>query len=140
VLILQHFGIWSILSGNWFTIKTLGPIVSDKLPAGHFRSVCNLYFWFHPVTNEFYVQAEPFWWLGACAFHDGNKGQFSYAWRILHSCRNSWRKYGVMVEEYSFHNEGAAMVNFKVAMGSTVLSRWWLFLTELLGYSSNLGV
>jgi hypothetical protein len=27
-------------------------------------------------------------------------------------------KYGVMVEEYSFHNKAAAMVNFKVAMGS----------------------
>lgn len=102
-------------------LKTLGPIVPDKLPAGHFRSVCVTYIsGLHPVTNEFYVQAEPLsggW--GACAFHDGNRGQFSYAhgesYNIPAETRE--RKYGVIVEEYAFHNEEGGYGEFQGGNG-----------------------
>jgi N-methylhydantoinase B len=124
-------------------LKTLGPIVPDKLPAGHFRSVCVTYIsGFHPVTNEFYVQAEPLsggW--GACAFHDGNKGQFSYAhgesYNIPAETRE--RKYGVMVEEYSFHNEGGGYGEFQGGNGQyltfKVLSDEAFLTGAFLGYS-----
>jgi N-methylhydantoinase B len=124
-------------------LKTLGPIVPDKLPAGHFRSVCVTYIsGFHPVTKEFYVQAEPLsggW--GACAFHDGNKGQFSYAhgesYNIPAETRE--RKYGVMVEEYSFHNEGGGYGEFQGGNGQyltfKVLSDEAFLTGAFLGYS-----
>lgn len=124
-------------------LKTLGPIVPNKLPAGHFRSVCVTYIsGFHPVSNEFYVQAEPLsggW--GACAFHDGNKGQFSYAhgesYNIPAETRE--RKYGVMVEEYSFHNEGGGYGEFQGGNGQyltfKILSDEAYLTGAFLGYS-----
>lgn len=106
-------------------LKTLAPIVPDKLPAGHFRSVCVTYIsGIHPETKEFYVQAEPLsggW--GACKFHDGNRGQFSYAhgesYNIPAEIRE--RKYGVVVEEYSFHNEGGGYGEFQGGNGQNLV-------------------
>lgn len=106
-------------------LKTLAPVVPDRLPAGHFRSVCVTYIsGLHPETNEFYVQAEPLsggW--GACKFHDGNKGQFSYAhgesYNIPAEIRE--RKYGVVVEEYSFHNEGGGYGEFQGGNGQYLI-------------------
>ncbi|WP_291285962.1 hydantoinase B/oxoprolinase family protein [Flavobacterium sp.] len=124
-------------------LKTLGPIVPDKLPAGHFRSVCVTYIsGFHPVTNEFYVQAESLsggW--GASAFNDGNKGQFSYAhgesYNIPAETRE--RKYGIMVEEYTFHNEGGGYGEFQGGNGQyltfKVLSDEAFLTGAFLGYS-----
>ncbi|WP_264532326.1 hydantoinase B/oxoprolinase family protein [Flavobacterium sp. N502540] len=124
-------------------LKTLGPIAPDKLPAGHFRSVCVTYIsGFHPVTNEFYVQAESLsggW--GASAFHDGNKGQFSYAhgesYNIPAETRE--RKYGIMVEEYTFHNEGGGYGEFQGGNGQyltfKVLSDEAFLTGAFLGYS-----
>ena len=105
-------------------LKTLAPLVPDKLPSGHFRSVCVTYIsGLHPDTNEFYVQAEPLsggW--GACKYHDGNRGQFSYAhgesYNIPAEIRE--RKYGVIVEEYSFHNEGGGYGEFQGGNGQNL--------------------
>ncbi|HAY3535755.1 hydantoinase B/oxoprolinase family protein [Elizabethkingia anophelis] len=124
-------------------LKTLGPIVPEKLPAGHFRSVCVTYIsGVHPVTNEFYVQAEPLsggW--GACAYHDGNRGQFSYghgeSYNIPAETRE--RKYGVMVEEYAFHNEGGGYGEFQGGNGQyltfRILSEEAFLTGAFLGYS-----
>jgi N-methylhydantoinase B len=124
-------------------LKTLGTILPDKLPAGHFRSVCVTYIsGFHPVTKEFYVQAEPLsggW--GACAFHDGNRGQFSYAhgesYNIPAETRE--RKYGVRVEEYSLHNEGGGYGEFQGGNGQylifQILSDEAYLTGAFLGYS-----
>jgi N-methylhydantoinase B len=124
-------------------LKTLGPVVPDKLPAGHFRSVCVTYIsGIHPVSNEFYVQAEPLsggW--GACAFHDGNRGQFSYAhgesYNIPAETRE--RKYGVVVEEYAFHNEGGGYGEFQGGNGQNltfkILSEEAYLTGAFLGYS-----
>ncbi|WP_417444088.1 hydantoinase B/oxoprolinase family protein [Joostella sp.] len=124
-------------------LHTLGPIVPEKLPAGHFRSVCVTYIsGKHPVTNEFYVQAEPLsggW--GACAFHDGNRGQFSYAhgesYNIPAETRE--RKYGVIVDEYAFHNEGGGYGEFQGGNGQyltfEILSEEAFLTGAFLGYS-----
>ncbi|MDV2448091.1 5-oxoprolinase [Elizabethkingia anophelis] len=124
-------------------LKTLGPVVPEKLPAGHFRSVCVTYIsGIHPVTKEFYVQAEPLsggW--GACAYHDGNRGQFSYAhgesYNIPAETRE--RKYGVMVEEYAFHNEGGGYGEFQGGNGQyltfRILSEEAYLTGAFLGYS-----
>jgi N-methylhydantoinase B len=124
-------------------VKTLAPIVPNKLPAGHFRSVCVTYIsGIHPRTGEFYVQAEPLsggW--GACAFHDGNRGQFSYAhgesYNIPAEIRE--RKYGVMVEEYSFHNEGGGYGEFQGGNGQNlvfkILSEEAFLTGAFFGYS-----
>jgi len=124
-------------------LKTLGPIVPEKLPAGHFRSVCVTYIsGIHPVTNEFYVQAEALsggW--GACAFHDGNRGQFSYAHGESHNipAETRERKYGVIVEEYSFHNEGGGYGEFQGGNGQyltfKILSEEAFLTGAFLGYS-----
>lgn len=107
--------------------RTLAPIVPDKLPAGHFRSVCVTYLsGIHPQTGEFVVQAEPLsggW--GACATHDGNRGQFSYAhgesYNIPTEIRE--RKYGVMVEEYALHNEGGGYGEYQGGNGQNLVFR-----------------
>ena len=124
-------------------LKTLGPIVPEKLPAGHFRSVCVTYIsGIHPVTNNFYVQAEALsggW--GACAYHDGNRGQFSYAhgesYNIPAETRE--RKYGVLVEEYAFHNEGGGYGEYQGGNGQNlifkVLSEEAYLTGAFLGYS-----
>lgn len=106
-------------------LKTLAAVVPDKLPAGHFRSVCVTYIsGMHPETNDFYVQAEALsggW--GACAFHDGNRGQFSYAhgesYNIPAEIRE--RKYGVLVDEYSLHNEGGGYGEFQGGNGQNLV-------------------
>lgn len=123
--------------------KTLGSIATERLPAGHFRSVCVTYIsGIHPVTNEFYVQAEPLsggW--GACAYHDGNRGQFSHghgeSYNIPAETRE--RKYGIMVEEYTFHNEGGGYGEFQGGNGQyltfKILSEEAFLTGAFLGYS-----
>lgn len=80
------------------------------LPAGHMRSVCATFIsGMHPDTNEFFIQAEPLaggW--GAGAKHDGNRGQLSCgsgeSYNIPIEIREM--RYGLMVDQYAFHNEG----------------------------------
>ena len=101
--------------------KTLAPLAPDRIPAGHFRSVCATYIsGIHPDSGEFFVQAEPLvggW--GAAAQHDGNKAQFSYAhgdsYNIPVEIRE--RKAGVMVEQYTMHNEGGGYGEFQGGNG-----------------------
>lgn len=105
-------------------LKTLAPVVPDKLPAGHFRSVCVTYLSGHyPDTNEVYVMAEALaggW--GGTNFNDGNVGQFSYAhgesFNIPAEIRE--RRYPVEVEEYALHNEGGGYGRYRGGNGQVL--------------------
>jgi len=104
--------------------KILAPLVPDKLPAGHLRSVCATFIsGIHPDTNEFYIQAEPLaggW--GASNSHDGNRGQLSCgsgeSYNIPVEIREM--RYGIQVEQYAFHNEGGGYGEFQGGNGQYV--------------------
>ena len=101
--------------------KILAPLIPDKLPAGHLRSVCATFIsGIHPDTNQFYIQAEPLaggW--GASAIHDGNRGQLSCgsgeSYNIPIEIREM--RYGIQVEQYAFHNEGGGYGEFQGGNG-----------------------
>jgi N-methylhydantoinase B len=101
--------------------KILAPLIPDKLPAGHMRSVCATFIsGIHPDTNQFYIQAEPLaggW--GASANHDGNRGQLSCgsgeSYNIPIEIREM--RYGIQVEQYAFHNEGGGYGEFQGGNG-----------------------
>lgn len=104
--------------------KILAPLIPDKLPAGHLRSVCATFIsGMHPDTNQFYIQAEPLaggW--GASATHDGNRGQLSCgsgeSYNIPIEIREM--RYGIQVEQYAFHNEGGGYGEFQGGNGQYV--------------------
>ena len=101
--------------------KILAPLIPNKLPAGHMRSVCATFIsGIHPDTNQFYIQVEPLaggW--GASATHDGNRGQLSCgsgeSYNIPIEIREM--RYGVQVEQYAFHNEGGGYGEFQGGNG-----------------------
>lgn len=101
--------------------KILAPLIPDKLPAGHLRSVCATFIsGIHPDTKQFYIQAEPLaggW--GASATHDGNRGQLSCgsgeSYNIPVEIREM--RYGIQVEQYAFHNEGGGYGEFQGGNG-----------------------
>ena len=101
--------------------KLLAPVIPDKLPAGHLRSVCATFIsGIHPDTRQFYIQAEPLaggW--GAAATHDGNRGQLSCgsgeSYNIPIEIREM--RYGIQVEQYAFHNEGGGYGEFQGGNG-----------------------
>ncbi|WP_430967827.1 hydantoinase B/oxoprolinase family protein [Spongiimicrobium sp. 2-473A-2-J] len=104
--------------------KILAPLIPDKLPAGHLRSVCATFIsGMHPDTDQFYIQAEPLaggW--GASATHDGNRGQLSCgsgeSYNIPIEIREM--RYGIQVEQYAFHNEGGGYGEFQGGNGQYV--------------------
>ena len=101
--------------------KILAPLIPDKLPAGHMRSICATFIsGIHPDTKQFYIQAEPLaggW--GASANHDGNRGQLSCgsgeSYNIPIEIREM--RYGIQVEQYAFHNEGGGYGEFQGGNG-----------------------
>jgi N-methylhydantoinase B len=101
--------------------KVLSEAIPGLLPAGHLRSVCATFIsGMHPDTNEFYIQAEPLaggW--GASHQHDGNRGQLSCgsgeSYNIPIEIREM--RYGLMVEQYAFHNEGGGYGEFQGGNG-----------------------
>ncbi|SOD12736.1 hydantoinase B/oxoprolinase family protein [Pedobacter xixiisoli] len=104
--------------------KILAPLIPDKLPAGHLRSVCATFIsGIHPYTNEFYIQAEPLaggW--GASKSHDGNRGQLSCgsgeSYNIPVEIREM--RYGIEVQQYAFHNEGGGYGKFQGGNGQYI--------------------
>lgn len=89
--------------------RILADAVPGLLPAGHLRSVCATFIsGMHPDTGDFFIQAEPLaggW--GAGHNHDGNRGQLSCgsgeSYNIPIEIREM--RYGLMVNQYAFHNE-----------------------------------
>jgi len=104
--------------------KILAPMIPDKLPAGHLRSVCATFIsGMHPDTGQFYIQAEPLaggW--GASSVHDGNRGQLSCgsgeSYNIPIEIREM--RYGIQIEQYAFHNEGGGYGEFQGGNGQYV--------------------
>lgn len=104
--------------------KILAPLIPDKLPAGHLRSVCATFIsGIHPDTNQFYIQAEPLaggW--GASCNHDGNRGQLSCgsgeSYNIPIEIREM--RYGIQVDQYAFHNEGGGYGEYQGGNGQYV--------------------
>lgn len=101
--------------------RVLSEAVPGLLPAGHMRSVCATFIsGMHPDTNQFFIQAEPLaggW--GAAATHDGNRGQLSCgsgeSYNIPIEIREM--RYGLVVEQYAFHNEGGGYGEFQGGNG-----------------------
>lgn len=114
----------TMLSSMDLIWKILAPVVPDKLPAGHFRSVCATFIsGIHPDTNQFYIQAEPLaggW--GASNSHDGNRGQLSCASGESYNIPVEIRemRYGIQVEQYTFHNEGGGYGEYQGGNGQYV--------------------
>ncbi|CAM1368016.1 hydantoinase B/oxoprolinase family protein [Tenacibaculum xiamenense] len=104
--------------------KILAPLIPNKLPAGHLRSVCATFIsGIHPDTKDFFIQAEPLaggW--GASATHDGNRGQLSCgsgeSYNIPIEIREM--RYGIQVEQYAFHNEGGGYGEFQGGNGQYI--------------------
>lgn len=101
--------------------KVLSNAIPGMLPAGHFRSICATFIsGIHPVTNEFYIQAEPLaggW--GGTYNHDGVKGQLSCgsgeSYNIPIEIREM--RYGLMVNQFGFHTEGGGYGEFQGGNG-----------------------
>ncbi|MBO0356182.1 MULTISPECIES: hydantoinase B/oxoprolinase family protein [Flavobacteriaceae] len=104
--------------------KILAPLIPNKLPAGHLRSVCATFIsGVHPDTKQFYIQAEPLaggW--GASCDHDGNRGQLSCgsgeSYNIPIEIREM--RYGIQVDQYAFHNEGGGYGEYQGGNGQYV--------------------
>ncbi|PCH74836.1 MAG: 5-oxoprolinase [Flavobacteriaceae bacterium] len=101
--------------------RLLSEEIPGFLPAGHFRSICATFIsGVHPKTNEYYIQAEPLaggW--GAAFDHDGNRGQLSCgsgeSYNIPIEIREM--KYGLLVEQLTFHNKTGGYGEFQGGNG-----------------------
>jgi len=101
--------------------KALAPAMSDRLSAGHQRTVgANFISGMHPDTGELFVMGQPLvggW--GASAGVDGDSGQFC--------CGNGETynvpvelfetRYGLQVEQYAFHNEAGGEGQYRGGKG-----------------------
>ena len=101
--------------------KALAPALSDRLSAGHQRTVgANFISGMHPDTGELFVMGQPLvggW--GASDGVDGDSGQFC--------CGNGETynvpvelfetRYGLQVEQYAFHNEAGGEGQYRGGKG-----------------------
>lgn len=89
--------------------QALAPHMPDRLPAGHFLSVCGTVLsGFHPDTGEFFLLVEPLvggW--GAGHDKDGENGQFCVGDGETYNIpiEITETRYGVLVDQYAFHTE-----------------------------------
>lgn len=101
--------------------KALAPVLPDRLPAGHQRSVgATFVSGIHPDTGELFVMGEPLvggW--GASDRLDGDSGQFCCAngetFNIPTELFES--RYGLQVEQYAFHEEEGGAGEFRGGKG-----------------------
>jgi len=101
--------------------KALAPVMSDRLPAGHQRSVGATFLsGFHPDTGDLFVMGEPLvggW--GASEDKDGDSGQFCCAngetFNIPVELFES--RYGVQIEQYAFHDEDGGAGEYRGGKG-----------------------
>ncbi len=101
--------------------KALAPVVPDRLPAGHQRSVgATFVSGIHPDTREFFVMGEPLvggW--GASTTLDGDNGQFccgnGETFNIPVELFES--RYGLQVDQYAFHNEDGGAGEYRGGKG-----------------------
>jgi N-methylhydantoinase B len=90
-------------------VRCLAPEMADRLPAGHFASVCGTLFGgIHPNTGRTYAVIEPeLGGWGGSPSSDGNPGQFSALHGETYNCpaEVAEARYGVAVDYLSFHDE-----------------------------------
>ncbi len=90
-------------------VRCLAPEMADRLPAGHFASVCGTLFGgIHPNTGRTYAVIEPeLGGWGGSPTSDGNPGQFSALHGETYNCpaEVAEARYGVAVDYLSFHDE-----------------------------------
>ncbi|WP_404321887.1 hydantoinase B/oxoprolinase family protein [Cytobacillus firmus] len=101
----------SMLAGADLIWKALAPAVPHRLNAGHLLSVCSVVLsGQHQDTNEPFLIVEPSvggW--GASEGQDGARGQFCIGDGETYNVpvEVAETRYGVMVDEYSLHTDGA---------------------------------
>jgi len=101
--------------------KALAPVLPDRLPAGHQRSVgATFVSGIHPDSGELFVMGEPLvggW--GASDRLDGDSGQFCAAngetFNIPTELFES--RYGVQIQQYAFHDEDGGAGEFRGGKG-----------------------
>ena len=90
-------------------VRCLAQEMPDRLPAGHFASVCGTLFGgIHPNTGRTYAVIEPeLGGWGGSPLSDGNPGQFSALHGETYNCpaEVAEARYGVAVDYLSFHDE-----------------------------------
>jgi N-methylhydantoinase B len=101
--------------------KALAPHVPERLPAGHFLSVCGTVIsGIHPDTGELYLLVEPLvggW--GAGHDKDGENGQFCVGDGETYNIpvEITETRYGVTVDRYTFHNEDGGAGRYRGGKG-----------------------
>lgn len=101
--------------------KALAPILPDRLPAGHQRTVGATFIsGQHPESGELFVMGEPLvggW--GAGRSGDGDNGQFCCAngetFNIPVELFET--RYGLQVDQYAFHNEDGGAGEYRGGKG-----------------------
>jgi len=101
--------------------KALAPHIPERLPAGHFLSVCGtILSGLHPDSGESFLLVEPLvggW--GAGATKDGQNGQFCVGDGETYNIpvEITETRYGVLVDQYAFHNEDGGAGRYRGGKG-----------------------
>ncbi|MGA5691603.1 hydantoinase B/oxoprolinase family protein [Cytobacillus pseudoceanisediminis] len=101
----------SMLAGADLIWKALAPVIPHRLNAGHLLSVCSVVLsGLHQDTDEPFLIVEPSvggW--GASEGQDGARGQFCIGDGETYNVpvEVAETRYGIMVDEYSLHTDGA---------------------------------
>lgn len=101
----------SMLAGADLIWKALAPVIPQRLNAGHLLSVCSVVLsGLHQDTDEPFLIVEPSvggW--GASEGQDGARGQFCIGDGETYNVpvEVAETRYGIMVDEYSLHTDGA---------------------------------
>ncbi|HEY0939894.1 MAG TPA: hydantoinase B/oxoprolinase family protein [Steroidobacter sp.] len=101
--------------------KAIAPVLPDRLPAGHQRSVGATFIaGEHPDSGEFFVMGEPLvggW--GASQDCDGDSGQFccSNGETFNIPCELFESRYGLQVVQYAFHDQDGGAGEFRGGKG-----------------------
>ncbi|QKE72227.1 hydantoinase B/oxoprolinase family protein [Arthrobacter citreus] len=112
----------TMLYGSDLVWKALAPILPDRLTAGHLLSVCGVVLsGIHQDTNEPFLIVEPSvggW--GAGDGIDGAVGQFCIGDGETYNVpvEVAEARYGIMVEEYSLHTDGAGAGEYRGGSGT----------------------
>ncbi len=101
--------------------RAMAPHMPHKLTAGHMGSVCStIISGTHPDTNEFFLMVEPLvgGWGGGLG-KDGENGQFCIADGDTYNIpvEVTEARYGVLVEQYAFHNQDGGAGEYRGGKG-----------------------
>ncbi|UQX55154.1 hydantoinase B/oxoprolinase family protein [Cytobacillus pseudoceanisediminis] len=121
----------SMLAGADLIWKALAPVIPHRLNAGHLLSVCSVVLsGLHQDTDEPFLIVEPSvggW--GASEGQDGARGQFCIGDGETYNVpvEVAETRYGIMVNEYSLHTDGAGAGEY---IGGSGVIRSYKALTE----------